>query len=493
MKKNTYSNLDLTKSLKYFQEKVTKLLEITNITEWNGQTFKAREENIRESALILAGECISLLLHNLAQSEEALLTAMNQTQGWWNQTTKKHGYKTRQILTLGNVEVTLKLPYVVENQNQADIEPDKNQNKKLINTGFCPFLRWLGIEEGLTPSIWSHIAQYGAIGGSFEAARKILIDWGINISLKRIERLTYKFGEIGINLRNKKLINLQEGSLSTDNILKDQRVVIAVDGGRTRIRIPKKGKRRASSNRRGFIGEWVEPKLLTIYVVNEQGKKVKTSDIPITNDGTYQGYQGFLQILEMHLVGLGISQAKQVLFIADGAEWIWKRIPPLLERLGCPSETYQLFDFYHVTEHLQIFADVAFDEETERKNWFQKARKMLKKGNTLTLIQEMDQFIASATAEHSKALVKQRDYLLRAYREGRLNYSKVLARKLPIGSGAIESLIRQVVNLRMKGNSKFWLKENAEIMLHLRCQWIAGNWNNFCNSIFTSFIHPQIV
>ncbi|GCL40299.1 hypothetical protein SR1949_54370 [Sphaerospermopsis reniformis] len=74
-----------------------------------------------------------------------------------------------------------------------------------------------------------------------------------------------------------------------------------------------------------------------------------------------------------------------------------------------------------------------------------------------------------------------------------MNYSKVLARKLPIGSGAIESLIRQVVNLRMKGNSKFWLRENAEIMLHLRCQWIAGNWNNFCNSIFISFINPQAV
>ena len=152
------------------------------------------------------------------------------------------------------------------------------------------------------------------------------------------------------------------------------------------------------------------------------------------------GYQGFLQILEMHLVRLGISQAKQVLFIADGAEWIWKRIPPLLERLGCPSETYQLFDFYHVTEHLQTFADVAFSDETERKNWFQKARKLLKKGKALTLIQEMDEFIASAVADHSKTLVKQRDYLLRAYREGRLNYAKVLARNLPIGSGAMKKL-----------------------------------------------------
>ncbi|WP_236104228.1 ISLre2 family transposase, partial [Sphaerospermopsis reniformis] len=427
--------------MKDFQEKVTKLLEISNITEWNGQTFKAREENIREAALILAGECISLLLHNLSQSQEAHHQSMNQTQGWWHPTTKKHGYKKRQILTLGNVEVTLKLPYVVENQKQVDVEPDKNQdknqNKKPINTGFVPFLKWLGIEEGLTPSVWSHITQYGAIAGSFEAARKILIDWGIDISLKRIERLTYKFGKIGINLRNEKLTKLQFGSLSTKNVLKDQRVVIAVDGGRTRIRIPKKGRPRAKTNRRGFTGEWIEPKLLTIYVVNEQGKKVKTSEIPITNDGTYQGYKGFLQILEMYLVRLGISQAKQVLFIADGAEWIWKHIPPLLDRLGCPSETYQLFDFYHVTEHLQVFADAAFTEEQERKAWFQKARRTLKKGQALTLIHEMDKFIASATAAHSKILVKQRDYLLRAYREGRLNYSKVLARKLPIGSGAI--------------------------------------------------------
>jgi hypothetical protein len=41
--------------------------------------------------------------------------------------------------------------------------------------------------------------------------------------------------------------------------------------------------------------------------------------------------------------------------------------------------------------------------------------------------------------------------------------------KLPIGSGAVESLIRQVIKLRLKGNGKFWLPENAEIILHGRC------------------------
>ncbi|MEH2078486.1 MAG: hypothetical protein V7K89_00245, partial [Nostoc sp.] len=56
-----------------------------------------------------------------------------------------------------------------------------------------------------------------------------------------------------------------------------------------------------------------------------------------------------------------------------------------------------------------------------------------------------------------------------------LNYQLVAAHQLPLSSGAVESLIRQAVNLRMKGNSKFWLQDNAEIMLHLRCQLITGS------------------
>ena len=73
--------------------------------------------------------------------------------------------------------------------------------------------------------------------------------------------------------------------MSTTSILKDQRVVISVDGGRTRIRRNKIGKRR-STNRHGYFGDWTEPKLLTIYVVDEQGKRINTAD-PVTNDGTF--------------------------------------------------------------------------------------------------------------------------------------------------------------------------------------------------------------
>lgn len=133
----------------------------------------------------------------------------------------------------------------------------------------------------------------------------------------------------------------------------------------TRLRGNKKGRCNPKTHRHGYVGEWKEPKLLTVYAVDESGKKVKTPEIPITNDGTYEDYQGLLKLLEMYLVDLGISQAKQVLLIGDGAAWIWHHIPTLLERLGTPTRaTYQLLDFYHVRQHLQAFADAAFSQSS---------------------------------------------------------------------------------------------------------------------------------
>ena len=39
----------------------------------------------------------------------------------------------------------------------------------------------------------------------------------------------------------------------------------------------------------------------------------------------------------------------------------------------------------------------------------------------------------------------------------RMQYDLLCKKKLPIGSGAVESGIRQVVNMRLKGVGMFWL------------------------------------
>ncbi len=96
----------------------------------------------------------------------------------------------------------------------------------------------------------------------------------------------------------------------------------------------------------------------------------------------------------------------------------------------------------------------------------------------------------NSVGERHSIMTSQISYFTKGQQSGRLNYSQVAARRLPIGSGAIESLIRQVVNLRLKGNGKFWLLENAEAMLHARCQWAAGTWATFCDSILTATLYP---
>ena len=150
MKKNIYVNINFADSLSDFKEDVTKLLELKNIEEWSGRIVKEREETIRQAALVLAGQCIAILLHKLSQSESAHQTAINQTKGWWHTNTQRHGYTKREILTVGNVVVNLKLPYVVQKR-------EKKAKKKSTNVGFCPLLKWLGMSEGLTPLVWSDI------------------------------------------------------------------------------------------------------------------------------------------------------------------------------------------------------------------------------------------------------------------------------------------------------------------------------------------------
>jgi hypothetical protein len=475
----------ITEDCQEFKKALTPLLELGEVEEWDGRILLEREKKIRELALILAGKCIAKLLEKLSKCREAQEKALKETRGWWRKQTAKKGSKTWTILTVGNVKITLNLPYVVERKSSQE------NKKKTRNQGFCPFLRWLGLEKRVTPLVGSTIAEYGVMRSSFEAAQLTLKDWGIDLSIKRIQTLTYGFCQEALNIRKSKIFHLKQGNLETKSILKGQRVIISVDGGRSRLIDYTGKKRNKKTNRRRYKGEWKEPKLLTIYAVDEQGKKIKAGEVPITNDGTFGNSQELLKLLEMYLVELGINQAREVLFIADGQDWMWNDIPPLLEKLGCDSNTtYYLQDFYHVTEHLSSFAETAFSQEAEKKTWFKQACSQLKKGKSLQLIAEMKKLMHQEACD-KKDLNKDIKHLIKIQSNDRINYPLILQKKLPIGSGAIESLIRQAVNLRLKGNGKFWIPRHAEAILHTRCQWLAGNWTSLVDTILTNRIYPN--
>ena len=68
-----------------------------------------------------------------------------------------------------------------------------------------------------------------------------------------------------------------------------------------------------------------------------------------------------------------------------------------------------------------------------------------------------------------------------------MHYGTFKSLGLPIGSGMIESAVRRVINLRMKGNSIYWRPENAERFLHLRAQFKAGHWEQTVHRVINQY------
>jgi hypothetical protein len=249
-----------------------------------------------------------------------------------------------------------------------------------------------------------------------------------------------------------------------------RRVVISSDGGRLRLRETKRGPK-TKKGRQRYTGAWREPKVLIVYVVDAAGKR-EASFAPVI-DATLQGPDAVFALLRTYLQRLEITRADQVLFIADGAPWIWKRVPLLVHALGLTAEqVHELLDFYHVVQRLGQVAALRPDWSVKaRTRWRTQQRRLLLRG-------EVEQVIAAVRdmgrGRNNKAIRKHRDYFIKNQR--RMAYAQLLAMKLPIGSGAIESTVRRVVNLRLKGPSLFWCRANAEAILLLRSYYKAGRW-----------------
>ncbi|MEO1523723.1 MAG: ISLre2 family transposase, partial [Cyanobacteria bacterium J06633_2] len=468
-------------------------LRIGDIGNWDGETLREREASIRQTSLVLAGQCVALLIHRLVQHPSAHQEASERT------TSMRHaggigvGRQWIRVTTIANVMLNLRLPYIRGASKKRRKGRRVGQRGTGIKGGYYPFLEWLGMGEHVTPLVWTTVAQMGMLSSSFVQARDGLNEWGIRLSEGRVQRLVYRFGEAGESIRQGYIEQMRAGDLATGDWLRHCKAVISVDGGRTRVRHNKKRGKRLASGRRGYSGKWREPKLLTIYAVDEKGKRVNSVKVPLTNDGTMASVEGFMELLEMHCVRLGLVHAQKVLLVADGAEWIWSRIPTMLKRLGVdPERVIELIDFYHATTYLYDFSDAAFSKKKEAKRWAKRACSQLKHGLLTPLIKRMNRLAQQVKSKKNRELAHSTlSYLSK--QPHRFDYQRVALLKLPIGSGAIESLIRQVINLRLKSTGKFWLRHHAELMLLGRCQWAAGRWEGFCSDILQSKLSDKSV
>lgn len=321
----------------------------------------------------------------------------------------------------------------------------------------------LGMYDRCTPALAAEVSLLAAMLGSLHEAQNVLADRGVDLDIKTVRTIAYRYAA------RARLVQQVEHTTFADTVA-GRRVVISSDGGRLRLREPKRGPK-TKKGRRRYTGAWREPKVLIVYVVDAEGQR-ESRFAPFI-DATLKGPDAVFALLRTYLQRLEITQADQVLFIADGAPWIWKRVPLLVHALGLTAaQVHELLDFYHAVQRLGQVAAL-------RKDWSAKARTRWRTQQRHLLLQgEVEQVIAAVQAlcrgRHSKAIRAQASYFIK--NQSRMAYAKLLAMKLPIGSGAIESTGRRVVNLRLKGPSLFWCRASAEAILLLRSYYKAGRW-----------------
>lgn len=339
-------------------------------------------------------------------------------------------------------------------------------------SGVIPVLAALGIWYGATPALAQEVCRQVSDSDSLRASRSALQRRGIKLGHNRVRNLFNAVSHRAVEQRSRWL-EQQLGKEAVDGgLLRGKRVVAATDGGRIRLRINARCGRRRKNGHRGYKTEWREPKLLVLYLINDRAE-VEQTFRPVY-DGTLEDADEIFELLAGYLSALDIQEAKQLIFVADGAKWIWKRTGPLAERLGVEADrVVEVVDWYHAVKTLWTIAKLAKSwSESRRKRWVCRVKKLLHRGKIAAVVEQIKSL---AVGRRSKAVKSHIDFFER--NESRMQYASFKSAHVPCGSGAVESAVRRVVNMRMKGAGTFWKEINAEGMLLVRSYLKAGRFD----------------
>jgi hypothetical protein len=216
---------------------------------------------------------------------------------------------------------------------------------------------------------------------------------------------------------------------------------------------------------------WREVKLARLFssdqiadsIDRDRGQSVIGSEY-VAHLGDSEEFLGKFRSLADSYAHLG----DRLVFLSDGAVWIKQAIDK-----HYPQAT-QILDFYHAVEYLGDYAQSAITDEDKLQQWIAQQKALLLAGRVNCVIATVTR--QARTAQPNVKQQAQR--LLTYYRANRdrMRYDEYIKRGLYIGSGAIESAHRTVVQRRMKLSGQRWSNTGAENMLNLRVCSLSGNW-----------------
>lgn len=165
-------------------------------------------------------------------------------------------------------------------------------------------------------------------------------------------------------------------------------------------------------------------------------------------------HRAFLKKVEHHLDKKG-----NVVFIADGARWIWKWVEAMY------PESTQILDFYHAKQHLCQYAEIAMREKKQREKWLGEQTLLLLDDGIESVMENI-----MAIKRGSRKARNEKEKILQYYTENkeRMKYKTYRENSLMIGSGPIEAAHRNVIQQRMKLSGQRWTRKGAQQMANLR-------------------------
>ena len=139
-----------------------------------------------------------------------------------------------------------------------------------------------------------------------------------------------------------------------------------------------------------------------------------------------------------------------------------------------PCRAVEVLDWGHAAHHVSVALASLPLAEDERKCVYMRLRGLFKEGKSRVVIAELKTLAVGEDGDSS--VWREIRYLTKHSDAGRLRYNCFRCRGVPMGSGAIESTIRRVINLRLKGNGIYWTEDNAEAVFQLRAAVVSGRW-----------------
>jgi len=218
-------------------------------------------------------------------------------------------------------------------------------------------------------------------------------------------------------------------------------------------------------------GEWAEVKTLVLGVIGEpviEGGEQKVHASELSYFSRLLPAAKFTRLALVETQQRGVENAGKVIAVADGAEWEQGFID--YHR----ADAVRILDFPHAAEYVGKIGSAVWGEGTpETQQWLTQQLQCLKHQGPAPVLAELRTLVAAHPERPDLAGCLA--YLEK--REAHMQYPTCQEQGWPMGSGAVESGNKLVVEARLKGSGMHWAREHVNPMLGLRNAVCSDRWD----------------